>query len=120
MNKPVFINLTNHPSKYWGEQQKKEAHNYGAIVDIPFPNVPAEATEDDIRRLCDATVKKVMGYSPEAVLCQGEFTLAFQIINTLLEQDVTVVAACSERVVKENGNRKESYFYFKKFRKFSK
>ena len=71
-------------------------------------------------RLCDATVKKVMGYSPEAVLCQGEFTLAFQIINTLLEQDVTVVAACSERVVKENGNRKESYFYFKKFRKFSK
>ena len=23
----------------------------------------------------------------------GEFTLAFQIINTLLEQDVTVVAA---------------------------
>ena len=76
--------------------------------------------EDDIRRLCDATVKKVMGYSPEAVLCQGEFTLAFQIINTLLEQDVTVVAACSERVVKENGNRKESYFYFKKFRKFSK
>lgn len=61
-----------------------------------------------------------MGYSPEAVLCQGEFTLAFQIINTLLEQDVTVVAACSERVVKENGNRKESYFYFKKFRKFSK
>lgn len=39
MNKPVFINLTNHPSKYWGEQQKKEAHKYGAIVDIPFPNV---------------------------------------------------------------------------------
>lgn len=61
MNKPVFINLTNHLSKYWGEQQKKEAHKYGVIVDIPFPNVPAEATEDDIRRLCDATVKKSNG-----------------------------------------------------------
>ena len=79
MNKPVFINLTNHHSKYWREQQKKEAHKYGAIVDIPFPNVPAEATEDDIRRLCDATVKKVMGYSPEAVLCQGNLRWHFKL-----------------------------------------
>ena len=58
MNKPVFINLTNHPSKYWGEQQKKRLTNMEPLLTYHFRNVPAEATEDDIRRLCDATVKK--------------------------------------------------------------
>lgn len=61
-----------------------------------------------------------MKYNPYVVLCQGEFTLAFQIINTLLDKGVVVVAACSERKAIVNGNRKESYFNFTKFRKFER
>ena len=53
-----------------------------------------------------------MSYHPKAVLCQGEFTLAFQLINMLLENEIVVLAACSERIVKEDGARKESYFTF--------
>lgn len=115
-----FINLTNHPSEKWSEEQKNMAKKYGKIIDFPFPNVQASATEEYIQNLCNTTVDAVMKLSPCVVLCQGEFTLAFQIINRLLELGIVVVAACSERVVVEEGNRKESYFNFTKFRRFEK
>ena len=116
----IFINLTNHPSEKWEEGQRVEAQTYGKIVDIPFPNVDAYATETQVEDSGRQIVEKVLEYSPAAVLCQGEFTLAFQVINMLLDQDITVVAACSERIVKEVGNKKESYFNFKKFRKYTR
>lgn len=97
-----------------------EAEKYGRIVDIPFPNVNADATEKDVQELSKSTFKTVMSYHPKAVLCQGEFTLAFQLINMLLENEIVVLAACSERIVKEDGARKESYFTFTKFRNYTK
>ncbi len=120
MDNPIFINLSNHPSKRWSKKQRKAAEQYGKIVDIPFPNVPATATEEEIRLLCESTVQRVLEYQPSAVMCQGEFTLAFQLINRLLDEKIIVVAACSERKVKETGNKKESYFLFSKFRRFDK
>ena len=35
----VFVNFTNHPSETWEEKQIEAAHQYGKIVDLPFPNV---------------------------------------------------------------------------------
>ena len=104
--KPIFINLTNHPSELWERKQLEEAEKYGKVLDIPFPNVKAEATEEEIKAMSEEMADRVMNYDPSAVLCQGEFTLAFQIINRLLEKEIPVVAACSERVVVEKGNRK--------------
>lgn len=120
MRNNCFINLTNHPSDKWDENQRKAANEYGTIIDIPFPSVNSTATEAEIEQLCGDIVEKVMKYNPYVVLCQGEFTLAFQIINTLLDKGVVVVAACSERKAIVNGNRKELYFDFTKFRKFER
>ena len=116
----IFINLTNHPSNEWSIEQLSAAEKYGKIIDIPFPNVPAGACVDDIRTLCDITVDKVMSYKPVIVLCQGEFTLAFMIINRLMDNNVKVVAACSERIAVVNGNKKESYFNFTQFRAYDR
>ena len=116
----IFINLTNHPSGKWDEKQKMEAQKYGKIIDIPFPNVDAQATEIQVRDLGRKVVDQVMKYTPAAVLCQGESTLTFQIINMLMDQDVLVVAACSERIVKEIGYKKESYLNFTQFRKYTR
>ena len=33
----MFINLTNHPSATWSEEQLKAARQYGEIVDLHFP-----------------------------------------------------------------------------------
>ncbi len=115
-----FINLTNHPSDKWDDKQRKAAEEYGTIIDIPFPDVPATASEEEIRQLGDNTVKIVMEQDPYVVLCQGEFTLAFRIINALMDKGVMVVAACSERDAVVSGNKKESYFDFTKFRRFER
>lgn len=54
-----------------------------------------------------------------AVLCQGEFCLAFSVISKLQQSGVTVLAACSERNVKsEDNGRKITVFEFKRFRKY--
>ncbi len=116
----IFINLTNHPSNEWSNEQLLAAEKYGKVIDILFPNVPADAGTDDIRELCDIMVDKVMSYHPVIVLCQGEFTLAFKIINRLMDNNVMVVAACSERIAVVNGNKKESYFNFTQFRAYDR
>ena len=120
MSENIFINFSNHPSDRWSNEQKKAALNYGEIIDIPFPSVDSNGDESYIKETGNKMIERIMSYHPKAVLCQGEFTLAFQVINMLLDQDITVVAACSERIVKEVGNKKESYFNFKKFRKYTR
>jgi len=60
--------------------------------------------------------------NPTAVMCQGEFTLAFAVIAGLKRQGITVLAACSERKVYEkriNGTtQKTAFFEFRKFREY--
>ena len=56
----IFINLTNHPSNEWSSEQLLAAEKYGKVIDIPFPNVPADAGTDDIRELCDIMVDNVL------------------------------------------------------------
>lgn len=51
----VFINISNHLSSSWGPEQVAAAEAYGAIVDIGFPVVPADADEGYI----DTTAKKL-------------------------------------------------------------
>ncbi|MGN1126015.1 MAG: hypothetical protein ACI4RI_01110 [Ruminococcus sp.] len=96
---------------------------YGSITDISFPNVEPHATEYEISELADDYYKKIISMNPRCVMCAGEFTLTFAIINKLIKKGVKVVAACSERVVTENtdedGNtHKETVFKFVKFREF--
>ena len=119
----LFVNFTNHPSERWDEEQKKSALKYGEIVDIPFPAVAAMADETEVRDLAEEYVSKIMEKEPCAVLCQGEFCLAYHVINMLKERGVTVLAACSERNVIERGAqgkeiKKEVIYLFRQFRKY--
>ena len=114
----MFVNFTNHPSTYWEETQLSHARAYGEIVDVPFPSVDPEGDEDYIAALAEDSVARIMKHQPKAVLCQGEFCLAYQVIEKLKASQVTVLAACSQRCVKEAGNRKEVFFCFVRFRKY--
>lgn len=121
--KQCFINFTNHASKSWGEAQRVAARQYGdEIIDIPFPNVPAAATEADVAQLAQEYVEKIKKETPSTVLCQGEFTLSYQIIRLLLQSGIPVVAACSERTVSEirEGEKviKRTEYDFVRFRKY--
>lgn len=114
----IFINFTNHPSAVWDQKQLEEARKYGVIQDIPFPNVDPQSSEADIKILGNQYYVKIMSYQPAAVLCQGEFTLAVYVIERLKKAGVTVLSACTKRIVTINGEKKTSVFVFEQFREY--
>ena len=127
----MFVNFTNHPSAKWSEEQISAAEqSYGTIIDLPFPAVSTDADQTWISQEANAQIAKMDALfanadsHPNAVLCQGEFTLAFAVITRLLDQGIKVVSAVSERNAREiqvNGEtRKEVIFHFAGFREYAK
>ncbi len=119
----VFINFSNHRSSDWSEEQIEAAGKYGRIVDIAFPQVEESASEHEIIRLADAYTQRIMDYKPAAVLCQGEFTLAYSVIRRLRANGVTCLAACSNRITVEEPQpdgsvKKTAIFSFRQFREY--
>lgn len=121
----MFLNFTNHQNSNWSEQQKNAAEKeYGRIEDLPFPNIAPDWTREQVEDLAEKYVKDIVGRNPKAVLCQGEFTFAYQVIRRLKEKGVLVVAATSERCVVEEYNPekdatiKKTCFKFVKFREY--
>lgn len=114
----MFVNFTNHPSQFWDAKQLQAAGQYGAITDVAFPAVDASGDEAYIAELAEEYLHKILKLHPAAVLCQGEFTLAYRVITRLKEEGVAVLAACSTRNVKVEGNKKEVIFEFERFREY--
>ena len=119
----MFINVSNHPSELWSTQQKKAAEEYGKILDLPFPAIPASADTDDVCIMAEEYCKKILGYEKPVVMVQGEFVFTYILVNKLREAGIRTVAACSERVSEETIDAdgksvKKSVFRFIRFRDF--
>lgn len=119
----MFINFTNHPSPLWSPQQMEAARRFGEVIDMPFPNVPPEATEADVARMAAEAVSSILVLAPAAVLCQGEMTLTYRIVRLLSEHGIPALAACSERITTETvgpdgTTSKISRFEFRGFRRY--
>ena len=119
----MFVNFSNHPVNNWNEAQLSAARAYGEIAEVPFPVVPPMATEEEVMKIAKESAERIQKLEPDVVMCQGEFTVAFAVVNILKEQGVTCVSACSDRrtieTVLEDGTiKKESVFSFCRFRKY--
>jgi NAD(P)H-flavin reductase len=118
----MFVNFTNHPSQYWSDRQLDAARKYGDIYDISFPDVNSRATYGQVRKYARKYTEQIVKFSPRAVLCQGEFTLVFAVVELLKSRGITVLAACTKRIVTENMEngvtKKSTEFKFISFRKF--
>lgn len=115
-----FINCSNHPSALWSAEQRKAAEKYGEIVDVPFPQVSYDLSEEQLQKLVDMTVDRVLGYHPEVVMCMGEFVVCYRLVRILKERGIKVLATRSDRQsseeLEENGVvRKSSIFLFRGF-----
>ena len=97
----MFINFTNHNSKQWSDTQKAEAARYGDIFDFPFPNVPPNYSSDEVNSMADDYTAQIMNMYPDAVMCQGEFTLTFAVVTRLKANGVPTLVACTERKLSE-------------------
>lgn len=120
----MLINFSNHPSDRWSAEQSNAAlSKYGEIVDISFPNVDAYASGEEIFFLAKCFADEIEARSPDAVLCQGEFSLAFATAWLLMKKGIPVICACSERdaeeVVNADGNMmRKTVFKFVRFREY--
>lgn len=120
----MLLNFTNHPSTQWGAAQRTVAlEAYGSIQDLPFPQVAPTAGEQALDALAHCCTRRILAQKPAAVLCQGECTLSYRVIQLLLAQGMPVLAACSVRQTVElrrpdGSTCKQSIFVFAGFRRY--
>lgn len=118
----IFINISNHPSAKWDEKQLADARQYGEIIDLPFPAIPAIAGEEYIEDLSCQFAKEIMAkYVPgDAVLhIMGEMCFTFALVNRLLSNGYICLASTTERIVKETEpGHKEVAFEYVRFRRY--
>lgn len=119
----MFINISNHPVEEWEPEQLEAAQTLGGpVLDYPFPQVDPKASPQQVVQLAADIAAEVAALKPDAVLCQGEFTLCFALVNRLKEQGIPVFAACSQRrakVKRKNGRVvKTTVFLFVQFRPY--
>lgn len=119
----MFINLSNHPTSAWSAGQLDAARQYGDdIVDMPFPVVPATASESDIAYLVAEYASDIISkYDPlhDVFHVMGEMCFSFALICRLQQAGFVCVASTSERIVREEGSgHKEVFFNFIRFRRY--
>ena len=121
----MLLNLSNHPLNTWTEKQIAEAKElYGSVVDLPFPQIPPEADENEVLKIADkyfeVCIEKLSASKDEknAVHLMGELTFVFALANKLLHSGVETVASTTERNTRDIGNKKITEFNFVRFRKY--
>ena len=117
----VFLNISNHPSTKWGEEQLKAAQKYGEIVDIQFPNVPADEDAATIHNLANMSAKNILRlYKDDLVTIHimGEMNFVFAFVNIAKAHKIPCFASTTERIVKEENGVKTSVFKFLQFRQY--
>ena len=117
----MFINLTNHPSEKWSEEQLSAARQYGEIVDLSFPIIEPSYTKDDIMHLVKDCTETIMGIKEgeTVVHVMGEMTFTHNLVNALIERGVMCLASTTERnIIMLPDGRKISEFKFVQFREY--
>jgi hypothetical protein len=122
----MLINLSNHPSINWSQEQKLKALElYKEIVDIPFPEVDPNGEEEYIENLAGEYLNKILeikNSTSETVVVHlmGELTFSFALLVKLKANGVRCVASTTQRVVMDEGNgRVTKLFRFVRFREYN-
>ena len=116
----MFINLTNHPSSGWSENQLKAAQQYGEVVDFGFPVIGPDFSSKEIGELADVVVESIKGMDNNPVVhVMGEMTFTYAVVSRLKAMGITCIASTTERLVKMMADgKKVSEFKFVLFREY--
>lgn len=119
-----FINLSNHSSKNWSEEQLNSAKQYSEnIIDIPYPNIPPTATQEQIRDIMKDTLEKVVEANPKTVMCMGENITCHNFVKELEKLNIQTVATVTKPVTEivkndDGTERTVKTFNFEGFRDY--
>ena len=116
----MFINLTNHPSSGWSQEQREAALQFGEIVDMHFPIIEPFFTKTEVDELADITVEGIKKLNNNPVVhVMGEMTFTYAVVFRLKALGITCVASTTERMVKMMPDGKKiSDFKFIQFREY--
>ena len=119
----IFINLSNHPSRQWGEEQLAAARKFGKIVDMNFPPIDPQTSPEKIQNFAKSVFSLIRALGKPVVMVQGEFTFTYQLVRLLQEAGIRAVVSCSKRVSEEyvdekGATVKVSSFRFEGFRDY--
>ena len=101
----AFINISNHPSKNWSDEQIDMATQMtrdSEIVDIPCPLAEPERNKEyvisvgyEVSDLIEQILPTIGG-KLDAIMVQGETTITFRLVNQLRGDypGVPIVAGC--------------------------
>ncbi len=121
----MLINLSNHPSDKWPDEQKQSAiAQFGQIADIPFPAIDPIASSADVLRLAQEYAVKCRGQFPpdkgtNAVHIMGEMTFTCAVVVLLQQTGLRCVASTTRRIAETGPDgQKISVFQFCQFRDY--
>lgn len=115
----MLLNLSNHPSADWSEAQCQAATaQYGSVLDLPFPNIPPDATADEVRLLAAQYEVKIRQLNPAAVHLMGEMTFTYALVQRLQAIGIPCIASTTERIAEEREGQKIVRFQFVQFRPY--
>ncbi len=119
----MLLNLSNHPHRFWPEEQLRAASAFGNIMDLSFPPIDPHADENEISQLAEQYARKCIKLleheEVKAAHIMGEMTFCFKVVSLLQKQNITCLASTSIRnVYLEENNEKRSRFEFVRFRAY--
>lgn len=116
----MLLNLTNHPSISWPQNQKETAiKKYGTIQDLLFPHIDPHLQTDEIEELVQEYILKIKEINPCAIHIMGEMTFTYRLVNRLKEIGIPCIASTTERkVIMDEEGLKTSQFRFIQFRSY--
>ena len=121
----LFINYSNHPMSKWSEKQLNAAKEMAdKLIDIPFPQIDPEATEDDIISLANEQleeIEKKYGDNDTFITIHiaGELTYTAYFVSMVNRHhyNIACVSSTSKRNTVDNPDgTKTVKFEFVKFR----
>ena len=118
---PLFLNLSNHPSSAWSDEQLEAARQYGEVKDMEFPAIGPDADENAIEALAEKYEKRIMTLAKDkrlTVHIMGEMTFTYSLVERLKRKGIDCVASTTNRQVEERDGQKVSTFQFVRFRNY--
>ena len=119
----MLINFTNHPSAQWSAEQTAAAQVYGKVIGLAVPAIDPATNEAVLDSLAAVYADHILHLNPDAVLCQGECTFVYRVVQRLEAAGIPTLAACSRRKSQETtypdgSTLKRSIFAFAGFRRY--
>lgn len=116
----MLVNLSNHPSAHWPEDQKQTAlSQFGTIKDMPHPDIDPECAESEILKLAEQFANEINALTPDAVHIMGEHTFVYALVGLLQTSGIRCIASTTARISEQQSDGSViKQFRFVRFRDY--